>query len=204
MKTRPVKPSASRRNFLSGLGLLALMGAGVFPMPATPRNRPRRSASPPADRRSDRGHDRGREGGPAEPARRPVPLDAHGGQSAGRHGGPCARHRPDPRRQGRQPVQHGNRRRDRPPHPAGGDGGKPAEDPAAVRGGRDPRPVHHLPRASGRGCGLRHPAGLSHRPRRRGRDGRLRRAPDLRSHGGRGSRPTLGPPMSRAPARTCC
>lgn len=35
MKTRPVKPSASRRNFLSGLGLLALMGAGVFPMPAT-------------------------------------------------------------------------------------------------------------------------------------------------------------------------
>jgi beta-glucosidase len=35
MKTRPVKPSASRRNFLSGLGLLALMGAGVFPMPAS-------------------------------------------------------------------------------------------------------------------------------------------------------------------------
>ena len=34
-KTRPLKTAASRRNFLSGLGLLTLMGAGVFPMPAS-------------------------------------------------------------------------------------------------------------------------------------------------------------------------
>ncbi|MDQ1154349.1 beta-glucosidase [Brevundimonas sp. SORGH_AS 993] len=34
-KTRPLKTAATRRNFLSGLGLLTLMGAGVFPMPAS-------------------------------------------------------------------------------------------------------------------------------------------------------------------------